>query len=53
LNELIDFLSKAGSEETTIEDYFILNEIKIGNIEQNGFLLNDLLDVACSIDFIS
>lgn len=53
LNELIDFFSKFGTKETSIEDYFILNEIEIGNIEQNGFLLNELLDVDCSIDFIS
>lgn len=53
LNELIDFLSKANDKVISIEDYFILNEIKIGNIEQNGYLLNDLLEVECSIGFIS
>jgi hypothetical protein len=53
LNELIDFLSQVTIRETSIEDYFILNEIKIGNIEQNGYVLNDLLDVDCAIDFIS
>jgi len=53
LNELIDFLSKVTDKETSIEDYFILNEIKIGNIAQNGYLLNDLLEVDCSIGFIS
>jgi len=53
LNELIDFLSKVTDKETSIEDYFILNEIKIGNIAQNGYLLDDLLEVDCSIGFIS
>lgn len=53
LNELIDFLSKSQDEKLSIENYFILNEIKLGNIEQNGFLLNDLLNVDCSINFIS
>ena len=53
LNELIDFLSKVTDKETSIEDYFILNEIKIGNIGHNGYLLNDLLEVDCSIGFIS
>ncbi|MRG47692.1 hypothetical protein GFS24_21390 [Chitinophaga sp. SYP-B3965] len=53
LNELIDFLFKPDTKEKSIEDYFILNEIKIGNIEHNGYLLNDLLTVDCSIGFIS
>jgi sulfur transfer complex TusBCD TusB component (DsrH family) len=53
LNELIDFLSDATNSNTTIEDYFILNEIKIGNIAFEGYLLVDLLEVECSIDFIS
>ncbi len=53
LNELIDFLFNTTSPEASLEDYFILNEIKIGNIEQNGFLLQELLNVSCSIDFIS
>lgn len=53
LNEVIVFLSDANDKEVSIEDYFILNEIKIGTIEQNGYLLNDLLDVDCSIDFMS
>lgn len=53
LNELIDFLSTVTIKETSIEDYFILNEIRIGNISQNGYLLNELLDVSCSISFIS
>jgi hypothetical protein len=53
LNELIDFFSKNPAKKVSIEDYFILNEIEIGNLEHNGFLLSDLLEVDCSIDFIS
>ncbi len=53
LNELIDFFSRSAVNEASIEDYFIQNEIEIGNIEFNGFLLTELLDVDCSIDFIS
>ena len=53
LNEIIEYLSKNISKEISIEDYFILNEIKLGNIEQNGSLLKDLLEVDCAIDFIS
>jgi hypothetical protein len=53
LNEMIDFLSKPQVKKRSIEDYFILNEIRIGNIEQNGHLLNDLLNLDCSIGFIS
>lgn len=53
LNELIDFLFRISDKEISIEDYFILNEIKIGNIEHNGFLLNELLDVECTFDFMS
>jgi len=53
LNELIDFLSKPTTDRKSIEEYFILNEIKLGNIEQNGYLLEDLLNVDCSLGFIS
>lgn len=53
LNELIDFLSKPTADRKSIEEYFILNEIKLGNIEQNGYLLEDLLNVDCSLGFIS
>lgn len=53
LNELIDFLSKNHAKETSIEDYFILNEIELGNIEHSGYPLAQLLEVDCSIDFIS
>ncbi|UPK71929.1 hypothetical protein [Chitinophaga filiformis] len=53
LNELIDFLSKPTTDRKSIEEYFILNEIRLGNIEQNGYLLEDLLNVDCSLGFIS
>lgn len=53
LNELIDFFSRHNTAELSIEDYFILNEIKEGNIEQQGYLVDDLLKVDCSIGFIS
>jgi len=52
LNELIDFLSKHYIKEVSIEDYFILNEIELGNIEHNGYPLAQLLEVDCSIGFI-
>ena len=52
LNELIDFLYKSTANRKSIEEYFILNEIKLGNIEQNGYLLEELLDVDCSLEFI-
>lgn len=53
LNETIDFFSKNADKPISIEDYFTLNEIKLGNIEQAGYQLDDLLDIDCSIDFIS
>lgn len=54
LNEVIDHLSKATTNgSTSIEDYFIGNELKLGNIEHKGFTLIDFLDVECAIDFIS
>ena len=53
LNELIDFFSRHNTAELSIEDYFILNEIKLGNIEQQGYLVDDLLSIDCSIGFIS
>lgn len=59
LNEVIDFFSRESfrSEEKinglSIDDYFILNEIKLGNIERSGYSLSDVLDIECSIDFIS
>ena len=53
LNELIDYFSRTTGKPVTIEDYFILNEIEIGNIEYSGYPLGQLLNVDCSIDFIS
>lgn len=54
LNEAIDYLSKASTNGcTSIEDYFIGNELKLGNIEHQGYTLIDLLEVDCVIDFIS
>lgn len=52
LNELIDYLSKPGQKEKSIETYFTLNEIRLGNIKNNNYLLADLLTVDCSIGFI-
>lgn len=53
LNELIDFFSRGNTIELSIEDYFILNEIKLGNIENQNYPVNDLININCSIDFIS
>jgi len=53
LNELIDFFSRNTGKPISIEDYFIRNEIEIGNIEHAGYPLDKLLNVDCSIDFIS
>lgn len=52
LNEVIDFLYNVISKDVAVEDYYILNEIKIGNISTNGYALTDLLDVDSSIDFL-
>ncbi len=52
LNELIDFFARNAGHEISIEDYFILSELEIGNIALNGYKLNELLNVDCSIDFI-
>lgn len=53
LNELITFFSSSFDEEISIEDFFILNELKVGNIKQNGCRLSDVLSLNCAIDFIS
>lgn len=53
LNELIDYFSRTTGKEVSIEDYFISNEIEIGNIELSGYPLEKLLNVDSSIDFIS
>lgn len=53
LNEIIDFLHRNGSNKTSIEDYFIWNEIEVGNIAFLGNKLEDIFCVECSLDFIS
>ncbi len=56
LNDIIDFLANKqyeANETVSIDDYFILNEITLGNIEQNSSKLDNLLNVSCNIDFIS
>lgn len=53
LNEIINFLFENCEKDISLEDFFILNEIKLGNIELNGFQLDQLLDVNCTLDFIS
>jgi hypothetical protein len=53
LNEIIDYFSRNTGKPITIEDSFIQNEIEIGNIGFSGYPLNMLLNVECSIDFIS
>lgn len=53
LNEIIDYFSRNTGKPITIEDLFIQNEIEIGNIEHSGYPLKMLLNVECSIDFIS
>ena len=54
LNEMIDYLSNADMNGcSSIEDYFISNELKLGNIQHQGYRLIDLLDVDCVIDFIT
>lgn len=53
LNELITFFAQPHTEEINMEDFFILNELKLGNIKRGGYQLTDLLSINCSIDFIS
>lgn len=53
LNELIDYFSNSHITEVSIEDFFVLNEIKLGNLTQDGYKLEDLMNVNCSIDFIN
>ncbi len=50
LNEIIDYLH---TYDVSIEDYFISNEIEIGNIELEGNLLSDIFNINCSLDFIN
>jgi hypothetical protein len=53
LNEIIDYLYNNLSEKVSIEKYFIENEIKMGNLQHQKFLLNKMIEYDCSIDFIS
>ncbi|MFJ1492605.1 hypothetical protein [Capnocytophaga canis] len=54
LNEIIDFLSNnTDNKELSIEKYFILNEIKYENLETQKFPLKEMVNINCSIDFIS
>src|SRR5690606_19587984 len=46
LNGVIDYLSSAQNDDASIEDYFTINEIHLGNINYNGWKLEDLLNVA-------
>ena len=53
LNGIIDFLCGVHEDEVTIEDYFTLSEIHLGNLKHKGWALTELLNVPSSIDFIS
>jgi hypothetical protein len=53
LNELIDFFSRNPDKVKSIEDYFTLNEIEIGNVEFAGYPLDLMLNTDSSIEFIS
>lgn len=50
LNEIIDYLH---TNSVSIEDYFISNEIELGNIEFQGNKLPDIFNINCSLDFIN
>lgn len=53
LNEIIDYLYNNLGEKSSIEKYFIENEIKMGNFNHQKFSLRKMIDADCSIDFIS
>lgn len=53
LNGVIDYLSTNNNENASIEDYFTINEILLGNIAQTNWNLVDLLNVKTPIDFIN
>lgn len=53
LNGIIDFLCQDHDDNVSIEDYFTLNEILLGNIEHDSCQLDSLLNVDCVLDFIS
>ena len=52
LNGIIYYLSTSSKDKNCIEDYFTLNEIYLGNIEFNGWQLEQLLRVTTSMEFI-
>ncbi|HEY8781206.1 MAG TPA: hypothetical protein VIM16_06305 [Mucilaginibacter sp.] len=52
LNGVIGYLSTSPKEQNSIEDYFTLNEIYLGNIAHNSFPLNELLKISSAMDFI-
>ena len=51
LNGIIDYLYNSTNSQS-IEDYFIINEIHLGNIEREGFPLDKLLEIDASINFV-
>ena len=53
LNAVIDYFSKTADTNVGIEDFFILQEIRLGNIIRNGYVLSDFMVVESSIDFIN
>lgn len=52
LNGVIEYLSSSENDNASIEDYFTINEILLGNIAHKKWKLDDLLDVSTPIDFI-
>jgi hypothetical protein len=52
LNGVIGYLSSSPKDENSIEDYFTLNEIYLGNIAFNSFPLEKLLKISSAMDFI-
>lgn len=49
LNEIITYMSAGGeNKRRSIEQYFLMNEIKLGNIEQKGYPLKDFLQLDMS-----
>lgn len=52
LNGVIQYLNNTDDEQASIEDYFTINEILLGNISHNNWQLEDLLGVSTPIDFI-
>lgn len=50
LYEIIDYVQ---SNHSSIENYFVFNEIEIGNIKFNGNKLSDIFKINCSLDFIN